>query len=157
MLGVGIGIITTGFMAGNFITGRMVARTGLMPLILLGRSAATLGPLIGLVLFVVGLGNVWVFFGSAISVGFGNGLTVANASAGLLSVRPNLAGAASGLSGALAVGLGAVLTSSVGALVTAENAPFAVLGMMSLISGFGLLSALYVRWLDQIDPLPDFS
>lgn len=157
MLGVGIGIITTGFMAGNFVTGRMAARTGLMPLILCGRSAATIGPLIGLVLFLLGFGSVWVFFASAIAVGFGNGLTIANASAGLLSVRPSLAGTASGLSGALAVGLGAVLTSSTGAIVTAGNAPFAVLAMMSVISGFGLLSALYVRWRDQIDPLVDVA
>lgn len=155
MLGVGIGIITAGFMAGNFVTGRMAARTGLMPLILWGRSIATVGPLIGFVLFVLGLGNVWVFFASAIAVGIGNGLTTANASAGLLSVRPNLAGTASGMSGALAVGLGAVLTSSTGVIVSAENAPYAVLSMMSAISGLGLLSALYVHWLDQVEPLPE--
>ncbi|WP_424986362.1 multidrug effflux MFS transporter [Microbulbifer sp. S227A] len=155
MLGLGIGIITTGFMAGNFVTGRMAARTGLMTLILWGRSAATAGPLIGLALFLFGQGSLWVFFGAAVAVGFGNGLTIANASAGLLSVRPNLAGTASGLSGALAVGLGAILTSSTGAIVTTGNAPFAVLGLMSLISGLGLLAALYVRRCDRIDPLPD--
>ncbi len=157
MLGVGIGIITTGFMAGNFVTGRMATRTGVMPLILWGRSAATIGPLIALLLFLLGLGNLWVFFGAAVTVGFGNGLTVANASAGLLSVRPGLAGTASGLSGALAVALGAVLTSGTGAIVTEDNAPFAVLGLMSLISGLGLLSALYVRHCDRIDPLPGLS
>ncbi|MDU9003761.1 hypothetical protein [Sedimentitalea todarodis] len=56
-------------------------------------------------------------------------------SAGLLLVRPSLAGTACGLSGALAVGIGAVLTSGTDAIVTAEHAPFAVLGIMSMISG----------------------
>ncbi len=154
-LGIGIGIITTGFIAGNFLTGRLAARTSLIRLILWGRVVATFGPMLGFLLFLLGLGNLWVFFASAIAVGFGNGLTIANASAGLLSVRPDLAGSASGLSGALAVGLGAVLTSSTGAIVTAQNAPFAVLIMMSLISGLGLLAALYVYWLDLVDPLPE--
>ena len=94
-------------------------------------------------------------FGSAILVGLGNGLTVANATAGLMSVRPQLAGSAAGLSGAMTVALGAVLTLATGALVTAQNAPFVVLGMMCASSFAGLRSILYVRRVDLRDPLPD--
>ncbi len=155
MLGLGIGIITGGFMVGNFITGRIAARTRLTTMILAGRVVASTGPLIGVVLFLSGLGSVWVFFGSAIFVGFGNGLTNANASAGLMSVRPQLAGSAAGLSGAMIVALGAVITSVTGAFVSPENGPYLVLGMMCASSFAGLLAALYVRWVDVQDPLPD--
>ncbi|CAD0183231.1 Sulfonamide resistance protein [Ruegeria sp. THAF57] len=154
-LGLGIGIITGGFMVGNFITGRIAARTRLTTMILIGRVVASTGPFCGLLLFLADLGSVWVFFGSAICVGFGNGLTNANASAGVMSVRPKLAGSAAGLSGAMIVALGAVLTSMTGALVSPENGPYLVLGMMSACSFAGLLAILYVRWVDRVEPLPD--
>ncbi len=155
MLGLGIGIITGGFMVGNFITGRIAARTRLTTMILIGRIIASTGPLGGLLLFLGDLGSVWVFFGSAIFVGFGNGLTNANATAGLMSVRPKLAGSAAGLSGAMIVALGAVLTSLTGLWVSPENGPYLVLGMMWACSFAGLLAVLYVRWVDQQDPLPE--
>lgn len=154
MVGLGIGIITSGFMVGNFITGRVAGRVSLLHLILAGRISATLGPLAGLILFSMGQGSVQVFFGAAIFVGFGNGLTIANASAGLMSVRPHLAGSASGLSGALSVALGAVITSLTGALVEPEFAPFTVLGIILCSSILALASALYVRRVDRLDPLP---
>ncbi|UUV07365.1 MULTISPECIES: multidrug effflux MFS transporter [Ruegeria] len=154
-LGLGIGIITGGFMVGNFVTGRIAARTRLTTMILAGRIIASVGPFCGLLLFLGGMGSVWVFFGSAIFVGFGNGLTNANASAGVMSVRPKLAGSAAGLSGALIVALGAVITSITGAAVSPENGPYLVLSMMAASSFLGLLAVLYVRWVDARDPLPD--
>jgi len=155
MLGLGIGIITSGFMAGSFITGLIAGRTSLISMILVGRIVALVGPLLAIGLFAAGLGHALIFFGAAICIGFGNGLTSANASVGLMSVRPHLAGSASGLSGALLAVLGAVLTSVTGALVTPENAPFAVLGMMSVASALALASALYVVWVDRHDPEPN--
>ncbi|WP_171234121.1 multidrug effflux MFS transporter [Ruegeria sp. HKCCA6837] len=155
MLGLGIGIITGGYMVGNFVTGRIAARTRLTTMILIGRVVASTGPFLGLLLFLTGLGSIWVFFGSAICVGFGNGLTNANATAGIMSVRPKLAGSAAGLSGAMIVALGAILTSVTGAFVSPENGPFLVLGMMWACSFAGLLAVVYVRRLDWIDPLPD--
>ncbi len=152
MLGLGIGIITSGFMVGSFLTGRFAGRVPLMRLILIGRLVAVLGPLAGLCLFAVGWGNIPVFFGAAICVGFGNGLTIANASSGLMSVRPDLAGSASGMMGALTAALGAALTSATGALVSPANAPFAVLGTMLAASLLALGAALFVRWVDLREP-----
>lgn len=152
-LGLGIGIITLGFMGGNFITGRIAARTELSTMILYGRICASVAPALALGLFLAGLGNVWIFFGAAVLVGFGNGLTVANATTGLMSVRPQLAGSASGLSGAMTVALGAVLTSGTGALADDGNAPYLVLAMMAGSSFLGLLSILYVRRVDRQEPL----
>lgn len=152
MLGLGLGIITGGFMVGSFLTGRFAGRVPLIRLILIGRTVAVLGPLAGLGLFALGLGNVPVFFGAAICVGFGNGLTTANASAGLMSVRPDLAGSASGMMGALTAVLGAALTGATGALVSPANAPFAVLGTMLAASVLALGAALFVLWVDLREP-----
>ena len=88
-------------------------------------------------------------FGSAICVGLGNGLTIANASAGLMSVRPELAGSAAGLSGAMTVALGAALTSLTGVLVAPKNAPFVVLGIILTASTLALVSALYTWRVEQ--------
>ncbi|MEX0282097.1 MAG: Bcr/CflA family drug resistance efflux transporter, partial [Arenibacterium sp.] len=155
MLGLGIGIITWGFMGGNFVTGRLVSRVGLLTLIIAGRCFALAGPIGGLMLFLAGQGSLWVFFGAAVFVGFGNGLTIANATAGLMSVRPALAGSASGLSGAMMVAVGAVLTTLTGAMVSPENAPFAVLGVILGTNSLAMASAVYVRRIDRLEPLPE--
>ena len=152
-VGLGIGIITGGFMVGNFVSARLIRRVPLLTLILSGRISAVLGPSLGLSVFLTGQGGAYLFFASAVLVGFGNGLTIANASTGLMSVRPELAGSAAGLSGALGVAVGAILTTVTGSVVNAENAPFAVLGLILGCSLLALASALYVRWVDQREPL----
>lgn len=149
VLGLGIGIITFGFMMGNFVTGRIARRTRLITMVIAGRLFGVAGPMAGLILFATGAGNPWVFFGAAIAVGFGNGLTTPNASAGVMSVRPQLAGSASGLSGALIVALGAVLTTLTGVIVSPDNAPYAVLGIMLGSGILGLVAALYVLRIDR--------
>ncbi len=153
MVGLGIGIITCGFMVGNFVTGQMAQRLPLMTLIMIGRVISCVGPALGLGLFWIGQGSELVFFGSAICVGLGNGLTIANASAGLMSVRPELAGSAAGLSGAMTVALGAALTTVTGIAVQPETAPYAVLGIMLGASLLALISAIYVLIVDLQDPL----
>jgi DHA1 family bicyclomycin/chloramphenicol resistance-like MFS transporter len=52
-----------------------------------------------------------LLFAATLSVGLGNGFTLANTHAGALSVRPDLAGSAAGLAGAMQLLGGAALTS----------------------------------------------
>ena len=51
-------------------------------------------------------------------VGIGNGMSLPNAIAGSVSVRPDLAGAASGLTGSLQIGAGAVASALTGWLLS---------------------------------------
>lgn len=92
---------------------------------------------LALLAFGAGHGNVWIFFGGMISVGLGNGLVLPNAIAGMVSVRPNLAGSASGLGGAIMIGGGAALSALAGTMLTPQNGAMVLLWMMllSLVAG----------------------
>ena len=63
----------------------------------------------------------WCSSASMVPLGFGNGLVLPNATAGTLSVRPRLAGSASGLGGALMIGGGAALSAYAGTLLSADS------------------------------------
>jgi len=148
-LGFYIGTITAGFILGSFLSGRFAARHSLVTMMVAGRLVACAGLIIGLVLLAAGVVHVVTFLGACIFVGLGNGLTMPSSSVGAMSVRSALAGSAAGLSAALTVAGGAVMSAITGAVLTVENAASALLGMMLLASLLGLAAALYVRWLDR--------
>jgi Bcr/CflA subfamily drug resistance transporter len=153
LLGFYMGTITAGFALGSFVSGRYARRFALTTMMISGRIAACAGLMVGLVLAVAGFVNEISLFGATVFVGLGNGLTMPSCNAGVLSVRPKLAGSASGLAGALTVGGGAALTSITGAIVTAENGAYALLGMMLFASLMALAAALYVLWIDRREGL----
>ncbi len=148
-LGFYMGTITAGFGLGSFVSGRWAKRFPLTTMMLSGRLVACAGLVAGLTLVLTGWVNEMSLFGATLFVGLGNGLTMPSCSAGVMSVRPKLAGSASGLAGALTVGGGAVLTSITGAMVTEENGAYVLLGMMLFSSLLALAAALYVRWIDR--------
>lgn len=153
-LGFGIGTITMGFFAGSFISGRVSARAGPIRMVLAGRVVAFAGLSLGLMLYWLGAFSAAVFFGAAICVGLGNGLTIPSARASALSVRPHLAGSASGLSGALAVAGGAVLTALPGLVLTPQNGAWLLLLLMLGTAAAGLAAGLYVWDLDRRERRP---
>lgn len=148
-LGFYMGTITAGFAVGSFLSGRYAKRYPLTTMMISGRIVACAGLMVGLALVLAGVVNVISLFGATVFVGLGNGLTMPSSSAGALSVRPKLAGSASGLSGALTVGGGAVLSSITGAILTEENGAYALLGMMLFSSLMALVAALYVLRIDR--------
>ena len=84
-------------MFGNFLSGRYAGRVGLNRMMLIGGVVATAGMALALALFARGPRDARSsFFGSILFVGVGNGLLLPSANAGLVSVRPHLAGSASG-------------------------------------------------------------
>jgi Bcr/CflA subfamily drug resistance transporter len=147
-LGFCLGTITAGFAVGSYLSGRYGKRHSLATMMIAGRLVAGAGLLAGLALFLAGFVHPLSLFGATIFVGLGNGLTIPGSNAGALSVRPQLAGSAAGLSGALTVAAGALLTSLTGAVIDAANGPYVLLGLMLLNTLLALLAALHVRWLD---------
>lgn len=145
LLGVGVGSITAGFMLGSFLCGRVARRYALTTMMIAGRVVACAGLVAGLVLLLAGVVHAGVFFGAAVFVGIGNGLTAPAGNAGALSVNPALAGSAAGVSGALTVGGGALVTTLTGAVLTGANAAPALLALMLLSSLLALAAAMLVR------------
>ena len=148
-LGFYMGTITVGFIIGSLITGRLITKHALTTMMLAGRLVACIGLSIGLVAWFSGYTSIFLYFLSCASVGAGNGLTLSPSSVGAMSVRPQLAGSAAGLNGALAVALGSVMSAISGTMLTETNAAYGVLSLMLVSSGMGLISALYVMWIDR--------
>ena len=82
-----------------------------------------------------------MFFGAVAVVGLGNGMVLPNANAGMMGVIPRLAGTASGLGGALAVGGGAGMAAIAGAWLT-DGAGAMPLLVIMLLSAIGSLLAI---------------
>lgn len=143
-LGFFFGAPAVGYFAGNFITGRYAMRFGADRLVMWGCFANAMGSTISLIIFELGFGTPFSFFGLMVLVGLGNGLVIPNATAGMLSVRPHLAGTASGLGGAIMIGGGAGLSAWVGILLTPKTGAFPLLWMMLITALLGLVSILLV-------------
>jgi DHA1 family bicyclomycin/chloramphenicol resistance-like MFS transporter len=76
-------------------------------------------------------------------VGLGNGMVLPNATSGMLSVRPHLAGTASGLGGAIMIGGGAALSALAGALLTGGNGAYPLIWIMLVTSLMAVASIVY--------------
>ena len=146
-LGFYIGTITVGFMIGGFLAGRVGKNFDPTTMMIAGRVVACVGLAGGLALLFSGITSAELFFASTIFVGLGNGITMPGSNAGAMSVRPDLAGSAAGLSGALIVAGGAILTAATGNLVPPTNGAFALLLLMLAASVLALLFAVWAVWL----------
>ena len=143
-LGLLFGAPASGYFVGNFLTSRYATTFGVNKLVLWGCIANAFGSAVSLVIFALGYGSAASFFGMMTLVGLGNGLCIPNASAGMLSVRPHLAGTASGLGGSIMIGGGAGLSVLVGLLLTPETGAYPLLWMMLLTAIAGVLSITIV-------------
>lgn len=142
-LGFYIGTITAGFMLGSFLSGRFAPQYEPSTMMLAGRLTACVGLTVGLATMLAGYMNPTIFFGSTVFVGLGNGLTMPSSNTSAMSVRPNLAGSAAGLNGALVVAGGAILTTLTGLILPAEGAGVVLHVLMLVASGAGLASVLW--------------
>ena len=114
-----------------------------------GAMIGFFGLLTAFLLTLSGLGSALLFFGFSTFVGLGNGLVIPNASAGMLSVRPHLAGTASGLGSAFMIGGGAALSAFAGSVIQGEGASLKLLAIMTTTLFLGFVSILYVGWRER--------
>jgi len=143
-LGLFFGAPAVGYMLGNFITGRYSRRVGINPMILWGTALSAFGLVLSILVFYAGHGSELSFFGFMTFVGLGNGLVIPNATSGMLSVRPSLAGTASGLGGAIMIGGGAVLSALAGATLSPETGAYPLLWIMLATAILGVASIFFV-------------
>jgi len=138
-------LVPGGFMLGNFLTGRFSRRVGIFALVLVG-SVITFLAVVGMFFaFLAGWYHPLALFLPMYAIGFANGLTLANALAGAVSVRPELAGAASGFAGAMQIGFGGIATVVIGALLAATHSVFPLIICMAVLALFGIAAAIWTR------------
>lgn len=144
MTGLALGVISCGYLVGNLLTGRFAGRVGVNSMMLIGCLAATAGMGVAVILSLAGVDHQIAVFGPSIFIGLGNGLTLPSATTGILSVRPQLAGSASGLGGAMMIGGGAALSAVTGALLSHETGALPLVLMMFASAACSVLTAAYV-------------
>jgi len=142
--GIALGSPAMGYMFGNYRSGRYSVRLGINMMALLGALVATAGMGLSLVISLAGFGHPIIFFGLCTALGLGNGMMLPNATSGLLSVRPHLAGTASGLGGAIMIGGGAALSALAGSMLTVETGTLPLQVIMFVTSGMAAVSILLV-------------
>ena len=101
------------FMGGSFFAGRYAMRIGLQKMMRIGLVLMVLGGLAILGQLIYAPSPLGLF-GPVAFASFGSGLVHPSAMAGALSVRPEIAGSASGLLGFSPLILGAFLSETVG-------------------------------------------
>lgn len=146
ILGLYFGAPAIGYLVGNGLTGRYAARVGTNPMILIGTVLTVIGLGLSLAISLAGQDGPLVFFGFMTTVGLGNGLVIPNATAGMLSVRPHLAGTASGLGGAIMIGGGAGLSTVAGVILAGSDSSHPLIWLMTLTSAAAVLAILFVIW-----------
>jgi MFS transporter, DHA1 family, multidrug resistance protein len=129
-----------GFMTGNFAVSRLAARFGIDVLIWWGIALTIAGCLINVAVYLAVPGMATVFLPHLI-IGFGNGLLLPTAVAGAVSLRPQVAGTASGMTGFIQMAIGAVAAQLSGHLLAgaADAMP-----MLLLMLFFGIATAAAV-------------
>ena len=142
--GVGLGAPAVGYAIGNYLSGRFSVQFGINKMAMIGTCVTLVGMGTSLVLSLSGVNHPLVFFGLCTTLGLGNGMSMPNAMAGMLSVRPRLAGTASGLGGAIMVGGGAALSQFAGGLLTAESGTIPLQWVMFIVSILAMLSIVFV-------------
>jgi MFS transporter, DHA1 family, multidrug resistance protein len=131
-----------GFMAGNFAVSRLTTRFGIDALIWWGIALTIAGCLLNVAVYVALPGwEMATIFLPQIVIGFGNGLLLPTSIAGAVSIRPQVAGTASGVTGFVQMGIAAIAAQLGGHVISQATD---ALPMLLLMLIFGAATAIAV-------------
>ena len=131
-----------GFMIGNFAVSRLTARFGIDALIWAGIAFTIVGCLINAAVYAALPGwDMATIFVPQVIIGIGNGLLLPTAVAGAVSIRPQVAGTASGATGFIQMIIGAGAAQLSGYVVAGAASAMPLLLLMLF---FGVATAVAV-------------
>jgi DHA1 family bicyclomycin/chloramphenicol resistance-like MFS transporter len=138
-----------GFMAGNFLVSRLSGRYTIHVLIWWGIALTIVGCLINIAAYLAL--TDWpmpALFVPHVLIGVGNGLLLPTAVAGAVSIRPQVAGTASGVTGFIQMAIGAAAAQTSGHIIGHATSALPMLVQMLL---FGIATGIAVfalvrRW-----------
>jgi DHA1 family bicyclomycin/chloramphenicol resistance-like MFS transporter len=136
-------LVPSGYILGNFVTARFAVTIGQNRMFLIGMAIGLLGVGSMAAAFAAGLVHPLALFAPMFLIGVANGLVLPSGIAGAVSVKPEAAGAAAGLSGSLQIGFGALVAPVVGAVLSTTVWPLiAIMAVCALLglAAFGLVA-----------------
>ena len=145
-LGFWFGAPAIGYVLGNFLSGRFSTKIGLDKMIFLGVTTALFGVSISMTISLLDHGSVLSFFGLMTLVGLGNGMSIPNATAAMMSINPKLAGTAAGLGSAIMIGGGAALSAIANFILIPGSSEIPLIMLMWTSVFCGLCSVAYVSY-----------
>ncbi|MDO7662840.1 MAG: multidrug effflux MFS transporter [Planktomarina temperata] len=143
-LGFYLGAPSLGYIVGNGISGRFSNTLGVNRMVLIGTILTCLGLVLSISLFLFTDAQPISFFGCVCFMGLGNGMVLPNATAGMMSVRPHLAGSASGIGGTINTGGGALIAIGTGAILVPGTGALPLLLIMLATTSLSILTITYV-------------
>jgi len=127
-------VASLGYMSGNFTASRLSQRAGIDAMIIAGIVFELIGSSVTAVLVATlpEAGPAIIFLPQLV-ISYGNGLLLPNAIAGAVSVRPQAAGTASGMTGFTQMATGAASTQVVMMLLSGAATAMPMAGQMLLV------------------------
>lgn len=129
-------LMSGSFLVGTIISSRITVRVGLDRMVRIGSTGAMVASLVVPGLFFAGIHSPWAIFLPGACVGVFHGLAMPNAQAGAVSVNPQVAGSASGLTMFLQMSIGAAFGQAAGMLPHDTAMPVAILIGIAGLGGF---------------------
>jgi DHA1 family bicyclomycin/chloramphenicol resistance-like MFS transporter len=129
--GLWFAVTSLGYMSGNFSVSRLSQRFGVDTLIVAGIGFELVGAALTAILVATmpEAGPAIIFLPQFV-ISFGNGLLLPNAIAGAVSIRPQAAGTAAGLTGFTQMATGAASTQVVSVLLAASSSAMPMAWML---------------------------
>jgi DHA1 family bicyclomycin/chloramphenicol resistance-like MFS transporter len=150
ILGFYIGSPVLGYVIGNGLSGRYSVTFGINKMISMGSMITSMGMILCIGLFTMTVPIPLSFFGCVFLTAIGHGMVLPNANAGMMSVRPKLAGSASGLGGALNTGGGAIIATGTAAVLIPGTGALTLILIMLVSCVMTILTIAYVIKRTQI-------
>jgi MFS transporter, DHA1 family, multidrug resistance protein len=138
-------VLTVGYMLGNFCAGRFSEAFGIDRMIRIGNVLNMAGVVVMLALAFVPVMHPAAIFVPNFLMSVGNGFLLPNAVAGAVSVDPRAAGAASGVTGFMQMGMGAVGSYVAGLVTTTSPLPMALMMFGLSVLGWWVLERVRAR------------
>jgi DHA1 family bicyclomycin/chloramphenicol resistance-like MFS transporter len=148
-LGLYMAMVPGGFVLGSYLTGICASRVFRSHILVYARVLTCGGLLVGLILATTHDIHALTFFISCTFIGIGNGLTVPVVNMGVMSERANLAGTATGLSAAMSIGGGALISSVAGPSLGTTGSIHILLALLLTPASLALLAALFAARVDR--------
>jgi len=142
--GIWFAMVAIGYLSGNLVAGRFSESQGVFRMVLLGAGPFALGA----TMFWLGIANHHpsTLFLPMFLVAFSNGVALPSMFSIAMSVRPELAASASGLSGSLQTALGVCLTLLVGYLLPfSDRWLYVIITASMILSMIGLMFTLRIQ------------